>query len=159
MFSFVSFAIVILNRKEFGSTIKLILIGALAFLASQAIKMLIFAMVFPAIDESAASFDPMQDALRKIVDLVDIFTARYALNYIKGGGNETLFYKLYSVTLGWAGVQTFLSYFFFILINAFSSEFQWDCIQTAVKCNLDLVIVNLYIVQCIHNHEIGYSLK
>ena len=82
MFSFVSFAIVILNRKEFGSTIKLILIGALAFLASQAIKMLIFAMVFPAIDESAASFDPMQDALRKIVDLVDIFTARYALNYI-----------------------------------------------------------------------------
>jgi len=127
-------------RKDFGSSYKLIFIGALAYIASQGIKLLIFALMVPSQEDGQVTFEPFQELFKNAMCFIDVVAVRYALNYVKAGGSDSYLNKIYAVTLGWAGLQTFLSYFFYILVNAFSSEFQWECIQTAIQCNLDLVL-------------------
>ena len=101
--------------------------------------MLTFALLAPSQSEEQGTFEPVQEILKSLVGLVDVAAVYYALNYVKTGSGESSLTKAYAVTLGWAGVQTFLAYFFYILINAFSSEFQWECVHVAVQSNIDLV--------------------
>ncbi len=128
-----------MHRKDYSSNFKLIAVGAIAYLVSQGIKILTFAILAPSQAEEMKTFEPVQETLKNLVGLVDAAAVYYALNYVRTGSGESSLNKAYSVTLGWAGLQTFLAYFFYILINAFSSEFQWECIQTAIQSNIDLV--------------------
>ena len=114
--------------------------------------MITFALLTPSQSQSEeqGSFEPFQEILKNVVSLADVFAIYYALNYLKTGSGESILYKLLAITLGisaqltfkgWAGLQSFLSYFFYLLINAFSSEFQWECIQTSVLSNVELVSI------------------
>ena len=115
------------------------MVGAVSYIVSQGIKMILFALLAPSQGEEQGSFEPLQEGIKNMAGIIDVAAVYYALNYVKMGSGENTISKAYAVALGWAGLQTFLSYFFFILINAFSSEFQWECVQTAAQCNIDLV--------------------
>ena len=64
--------------------------------------MITFALLAPSQSEveTVANFEPIQEILKNIVGLLDIFAIYYAMNYLKSGGGETVMYKASAITLG-----------------------------------------------------------
>ena len=102
--------------------------------------MLLYATVIPYNTIESEDYSLSQEALKVVVNSVEIFFITLALNikssFIEGKESHL---KVLSVALTWTLAENFFSYFLYFVMNATSDEFQWEFIQTSVISNIDLV--------------------
>ncbi len=73
---------------------------ALAYIASQACKLVVCAVLVPSQEENNESFEAVQELFKCLVSLVDVAAVSYALNYGKTGANDHNPTKLAASVLG-----------------------------------------------------------
>ena len=87
-------------RSEFAYSFSVLAVGAIAFLASQACKMVAIALLVPSQGEGRESFETIQEFLKCAIGLIDVLAISYALKYYKAGGTEHNPAKLAASVLG-----------------------------------------------------------
>ncbi|ELR18256.1 uncharacterized protein ACA1_370090 [Acanthamoeba castellanii str. Neff] len=107
--------------------------AALIYVATQAIKLLLFATLVPASEEG--QFEILHEVLKALVNAGDVVGIYFALNQKTVGGEA----RVLSVGLGWAVAESILMRLAPLWIGARQLEFSWEYIQMSIEANFSLL--------------------
>jgi len=121
---------------EYGAYL-LVLYAALAYLATQAVKMLLYATFVPTIGlEEDAQFHLLYEVLKSLVNAGDIVGLYLMLGFKKAGAADV---RVMAVGLGWSVAESVVQRLAPLWMGARQLEFVWDHALSAVDANLSLV--------------------
>lgn len=110
--------------------------AALAYIATQAIKLLFFATFVPSSDGS--HFDLIQELLKAVINCGDILGIYLILNWKRVGGSDE---RVIGVGLGWALAESIFIRLAPLWIGARQTEFDWEYLRTSLQANISLVVL------------------
>ncbi|GAU95270.1 hypothetical protein RvY_06916 [Ramazzottius varieornatus] len=112
--------------------------AAFVFLASQMVKMLVLASLFPIAENPTMTFTPTRlfyEILRHSVDLIDLAALSHVVNKLALKGDL----KFVASGLGWAFAELVAFRLMPFWLEARGSEFSWIHLMSAMEANVNLV--------------------
>eukprot|EP01106_Pelomyxa_sp_JSP_P012877 TRINITY_DN3691_c0_g1_i4.p1 TRINITY_DN3691_c0_g1~~TRINITY_DN3691_c0_g1_i4.p1 ORF type:complete len:227 (+),score=37.83 TRINITY_DN3691_c0_g1_i4:139-819(+) len=109
--------------------------GALAYAASQSIKLLLLATFVPTLSTST-SFDLVQEVFKVVVSWLDLCIFAYVLNKVPGVNHNE---RVLGVGLGWGAAEGVVHKLVPLWVHARAPQWDWANLRSAMEANVNIV--------------------
>jgi len=120
------------------SALKSCALAGLGYATTQALKAFLMATFLPSVDVSI--FNPVQEALKVVVNMVELVGIHYTLQLTPKLSKFSHGDRIITVGLGWALTESLVLYLLPLWLGARGLEFSWEFIEMGVASNINLLM-------------------
>ena len=124
------------SLPEYNASWKCLRAG-LAYLATQALKMIVLATFFPANESISGRLDYPAEAMKASMDFLDLVGLSLVMKHLRVSGQGEL--KILAVGLGWGCAELISTQLLPLWVQARGLEFSWRYVQLSLDSNISLI--------------------